>query len=1137
MSEKVLYIIAFFFAFGVIKAQEIQSLYVTKKIITNKDSIYLDSTSLNSNFFKLKNKLNKPVDSTSYTVNFSKALLVLHPGSFNKNDTLEVDFLKYPSFLTKEYSLYDRKKVVGNEASNFELYQIKTSPFKKNIPFDGLNTTGSISRGVTIGNNQNAVVNAALDLQISGKLSNKVTLRASIQDSNVPLQEGGYSQRLDQFDQIFIELFSNKWSVRAGDLFLENRTSKFLNFNKKVQGLSTFFELGNSEVKTTIFNSAALVRGQYAKSVFVGQEGNQGPYKLKGTNGELYVLVISGSERVFVNGILLKRGENADYMIDYNAGEIRFTSLFPITSEMRISIEYQYSDRNYNRILTYNGAKHEAKTWSLSGNLYTENDVKNQPLQQSLSPEQAIILANAGDNVDLMSAPSAYLDSYSDNKILYEKLIQNGTEVFVYSNNQAAVLYNVKFTFIGDKKGNYVLRTANAVGKIFDYSPPINGILQGSYEPSLVLVPPTKLQIANVTGRFNPSEKTNLDFELGLSNNDKNLFSTLDDNDNQGFAFKMNAKQRLLSKKWLVDAFSNFQLVQKQFKTIERLNNIEFSRDWNLPNVIANQSLLISGLNVTLPNRVNFNYQFEKLDLKEQFSGNRQVIKGNISLNRWIFQNNSSFLNTDSDYSKSNFIRTQNQIKYHFKNNWIGGSYRMENNSEKLKPLNNLSNLSQKFSELGAFMGKGDSTKVFVNIGFLQRVNDSLQNGFLNKVNTSKSYFIKSKLIQNDKTDLSLFVNYRNLNFEDTTKKDQSSLNSRILYNDQLFNQFLQLTTSYETVSGTIAQQEFTYVEVKEGQGVYIWIDYNLNNIQELEEFEVAKFIDQAKYIRVFLPNQTYRKTHQNKFSQSVVFNPTYWQNDSGFKRFLSFFYNQMSFIAERKIERVGNNFDLNPFSSANANLLGINTSFRNSLYFNRGKQYHSVTYNYFNSHAKNLLSVGSQESFSNSHQLQYTHLYLKTWLFNATGKTIYSKVLSENYNSKNYTIVGFQINPKISYLFSKNTSWDLFYEFQNKKNDIGNFETLLQHQFGTSFGYSNLKQFTVNGALSIYNNHFTGDQLSAVSYQMLEGLQAGKNVTWRLLIQKNITQYLDINFNYQGRKSETSQAIHTGNIQLRAYF
>ena len=63
------------------------------------------------------------------------------------------------------------------------------------------------------------------------------------------------------------------------------------------------------------------------------------------------------------------------------------------------------------------------------------------------------------------------------------------------------------------------------------------------------------------------------------------------------------------------------------------------------------------------------------------------------------------------------------------------------------------------------------------------------------------------------------------------------------------------------------------------------------------------------------------------------------------------------------------------------------------------------------------------------------------------------------------------------------------------------------------------------------------GNVLATVAFQMVEGLQAGKNLTWRLLIQKNLTQFLDINVNYQGRKSVTSQAIHTGNVQLRAYF
>ena len=1129
---KKLFLLLVFIGFSKLSAQEIKSLYNSKKIAASSDTISIEKVSISQSFFKLQTSEGKEIDTTFYKIDFKKGKLIFKNG-YTSQDSITVRYFKFPEQLTKTYSIYDQDRVVANDGG---LYKVNRS-IKKFVPFDGLNTSGSITRGVTIGNNQNASVSSNLDLQITGKISDKVSLRASIQDSNIPLQDNGYSQKLDEFDQIFIELFTDKWNIRAGDLFLENRQSRFLNFNKKVQGLSTRFTFGGEENKTDIFASAALVRGQYAKSAFNGQEGNQGPYKLRGNNGELYVLVISGSERVYVNGILKKRGENNDYIIDYNAGEISFTSLFPITSEMRIVIEYQYSDRNYTRFVTYGGVNHEAKNWSLGGYLYSESDVKNQPLQQNLTAEQVAILSSAGDNINLMNAPSAYLDSYSENKILYKKITVTGGEAFEYSNNSVDELYNVRFTLVGTNLGNYIITNSSAIGKIYQYVEPILGIPQGNYEPITRLVAPTKIQIATVLGKYNPSEKTTVDFEVGVSNNDLNLYSAIDDNKNKGVAGKLNFKQRLFSKKWQIDAFGNYQYVQENFKTIERLFNIEFNRDWNLTTLEGNQSLLINGLDFILPEKGKLTYQFEKLDFSKSFSGNRHVINGLFKLNNWNILQNSSYLKNDGTYSNSTFIRNQSQVKYNFKKNWIGTSLRLENNKEKIVSTQQLSSLSQRFTEYGAFVGRGDSTKVFVELGYLQRKNDSLQNSFVQRVNTSQSYYLKSKLVQTKKSDLSLFVNYRNLKYVDAARKNEPSLNSRLLYNDKYFNQLMLVTTAYETTSGTIAQQEFTYLEVEPGQGVYTWIDYNSNGIQELEEFEVAPFSDQAKYVRVFLPNQIFLKTHQNKFSHAVTLNMSQWQNAAGFKKVLSHFYNQTSFLIERKIKRNGDNFDLNPFSTSDENLLGLNTSFRNSFFYNRGKQKHSLTYTFITSRIKNLLSVGSQENKNSTQQLQYAHLVQKTWLFTLGTETSQSALTSENYSSKNYKVNGYQLNPKISYLFNKNASWDIFYEYQNKENQIGNSEILLQNRFGTSFSYASEKKVTMNGEFSLYQNKFEGDAQSAVAFQMLEGLQPGKNLTWRLLLQKNLTQFLDININYQGRKTETSQTIHTGNIQLRAYF
>lgn len=1115
-------------------AQEERTLYFSKKVAVSSDTIRIDSVSINKAFFKLQDPSGQDIDTSYYKIDYKKAQLVFKE-NYKNQDSLVVKYLKFPEFLTKEYSIYDKRRVVENGSVYGSLYK-STQSLNTFTPFEGLNTSGSITRGVSIGNNQNTSTNSNLDLQITGKLSDKVSLRASIQDSNIPLQQGGYSQKLDEFDQIFVEIFSDQWWIRGGDLFLENRKSKFLNFNKKVQGISTTFNFGSSGEKTSFNLAGAIVRGQYAKSTFVGQEGNQGPYKLRGKNGELYVLVISGSERVYVNGILLKRGENNDYVIDYNAGEVTFTSLYPITSEMRISIEYQYSERSYTRFVTYAGTEHEEKKWSIAGYFYSENDVKNQPLQQNLSEEQAQVLVNAGDDTTLMNATSAIEDTYSVNKILYKKTIVGATEVFVYSNNPSDVLYNVKFTLVGNNQGNYRIANAGTNGKIFEYIAPVAGVPQGDYEPIIKLIAPTKIQIATLMGKINPSEKTLIDFEAAISNNDKNLFSDKDDSDNQGFSGKLNYNQRLLSKKWQLSSFGNYQLIQRNFSTIERLFTIEFNRDWNLENPTGNQSLVVNGLQLVLPEKSTWKYQFENLNFSESFNGNRHLISGFYNSKDWQINTVGSIMSSNSSQSTSTFVRNNSYIKYKFGKNWSGASFKHENNKEENKATLTLTNLTQKFTEYGAFVGRGDSTKVFVEIGYLNRVNDSLQLGMLKRVNTSNSYYLKSKLIQTEKSDLSVFVNYRNLKFTNE-RGNEPSLNSRILYNDRYFNDFVQWNTVYETTSGSIAQQEFSFIEVEPGKGVYAWNDYNQNGIQELQEFEVALFPDQAKYIKVFLPNQIYIKTNQNKFSQSITLNPSSWINSSGLKKVLSHFYNQTSYLVERKVKRDGEHFDLNPFSITTDNLLGLNSNWRNSLFFNRGKQHHSVTYTYTSNRIKSLLSAGAQEANTAVNQLQYVHLLQKTWLFTMAGQKGNSTSNSENYPSRNFTILSYSFEPKVSYLFNKNVSLEVFYNFKNKENTIGLNEILQQNKAGIAFNFLSEKQFTANGEFSYIDNAFQGDGFSPVGFQMLEGLQAGKNVTWRLLLQKRLTQYLDLNINYQGRKSEDINTIHTGSVQLRAYF
>jgi len=119
-------------------------------------------------------------------------------------------------------------------------------------------------------------------------------------------------------------------------------------------------------------------------------------------------------------------------------------------------------------------------------------------------------------------------------------------------------------------------------------------------------------------------------------------------------------------------------------------------------------------------------------------------------------------------------------------------------------------------------------------------------------------------------------------------------------------------------MQAVLPQQDFTYVEVEPGQGNFVWFDYNENGIQELEEFEVAQFQDQAIYVRILLPNQVYIRTHQNKLSQSITLNPIQWANSplKSIKKFWSHFYNQSSFLIDRKDKNNNEYVQLNPFQS-----------------------------------------------------------------------------------------------------------------------------------------------------------------------------------------------------------------------------
>jgi len=1114
-----------------------QERSITKKLKVA-DSIKIDTLSISPFDFKVLSLENKAIDTSLYKVSYRKAMLYPKTELQDNFDNIKISYYPLPKFLTQNYSLYDPKIIVNarqNKDSYFDLVKSQDNDFSS--PFKGLNTSGNISRAVVIGNNQNAVTQSELDLQISGQISPNVSLRASIQDANVPTQDNGFSQRLDEFDQIFIELQGPRWGIRAGDIDLVEDQSFFASFTKRVQGLKVDAQFGEDQ-QTQADIAGALVRGVFARTQLTVQEGNQGPYKIRGPNGELFVLIVSGSEAVFVNGRRLQRGENYDYVINYNAGEIIFNPTFPITSEMRIIVEYQFTEQNFTRVVAQAKTNYQSENWGINGMYFTESDLKNQPLQQSLNESQVQALAEAGDDQAQMFVPSAQETEFSENRILYKKESIDGIEAFVFSNNPEDTLFSVTFTEVGQNQGNYILSNTNTVTSIYEFVPPENGIPQGNFEPIQQLIAPQNLQVAMVNGYYNISKKTLVDYEMALSENDKNLFSDLDDDNNTGLAARMNITQNLIQTQdsLKLDVGLDVNFIEDNFTSIQRLFNVEFTRDWNIENPLGNQLLTDAYTKLNWKDQIFSTYRFKHLEFSENFEGDKHQLQTLIDWNPLQLQINTSILNSDSNQFESEFIRLNAQSTYSFDKYWIGASIDLEDNQELNKQTDSLTAKSQRFTDYESFVGVGDSTAVYAQLGYRYRQTDSLSQGILKEASTSNDIYLKSTLVQNESTQLRFFGNYREIKFNQPNRQDRENVNVRLQYNQFLFDKKLNLRTTYETNSGSIARQDFTFVQVEPGQGQYTWIDFNENGIQELNEFELAQFQDQGEYVRILLPNQTFIGVNQNRFSEQLTLNLRSWESEEGLKKVLSHFFNQSAFNIDRKLARDGNAIQINPFSADGAEELALVSNFRNTLFFNRGRQHFTNSYTFISNTNKNLLSTGLQENKLTNHQWDVLHKFGESWLLNTNLSYAENESISENFANRNFELQAEEAQLKISYLFSDQKRFDAFYEFKTQDNVSGN-ETLTQQALGTSFTFIKGSQYNINGEFKYIKNDFEGNSFSPVAFQMLEGLQPDDNFTWTLFLQRKITSFLDLNLNYSGRKSSDTKTIHTGSVQLRAYF
>ena len=1119
-----------------------ESLFSKKYV--GKDTIVIDTFSVNPRTFQILNN-NKESVSLDYKLLPYKGLVVFLDIPY---DTLIFNYHPLLIDFSKKYYKHpiSLNRTIEQKQYHPSLNIINT--VNSNNLFQGtkLNRTGSISRGLMVGNNQDFSLNSNLNLQLSGMISPTMKILASVTDDNIPIQPQGNTQQLQDFDKVFIEVSDQKWKLTAGDFWIKNKDSYFLKYHKRGQGIHLKNKIiGNNNIEIDVENSASISKGKFGRNVIQGIEGNQGPYRLYGNENESFIIILSGTENVYIDGVLLKRGQNNDYIIDYNTSEISFTANTLINKDKRIIVEFQYSDKNYARSLLQSSTTIKKNNSSFYIHGYGEQDSKNQPLQLDFDLLDRQTLENIGDNIDL--AIGSGIDSVEFNQAtnLYQKIDSLGYEVYQYSTNEQQAVYMLTFSNVGQGNGNYKIKENNALGKVFEWIAPdtisFGSIIKnGDYSPIKKLVTPKKRQIISVGGKTIWSGNS-LSYELSTSNMDLNTFSAINNEDNIGFAGLVNFENKnTLKEKWELNQQYRIESISKDYRRIERFREVEFERNWNIQNLITTKDQLLSSAKINLKHLENglFQYQLNSYFIKDEFNGYKNDFK--IKWNKKVNLNfDGSLMNSDGQFNTS-FLRHKTDLFIPIKGFKLGFKDINENNQFFI--ADTLNNNSYRFYDWKVYIENYDSTKNRIQFFYQERYDWFKDRSILKKATKAISPGLMLGISSRKNFNLNYSLAYRMLQSDSslTNILPENSLASRLNYNLKLLKGGINTNSFLEIGSGLELQKEFIYIEVPAGQGVYTWNDYNDNGIKELNEFEIAAFSDQATYIRVFTPNNNYVKIYSFQYNQNLNIDfKRIIDGKTMVEKFLNKFYNQTAVNTHKKTNDLDLQTLLNPLVNAdNPIIQQMSNSLRNSLFFNRSSSKYSVelaTQLFAN---KNLLINGTDFISTNKDQIKFRWNMNKSFMLNSQLTKEIKKNSSTYMANRNYDIENMEINNRIS--FQPNTLFRIAINgrYSEKRNSIeyGNEKAFI-NDIGLELRRSKRDKGLLNGELHLVNINYNGESSSTIGFEMLEGLQLGKNITWKLGFQKNMSNNIQISINYNGRKSEENRAIHTGSMQMRAFF
>jgi hypothetical protein len=1158
-----------------------------KQIPTQPDTLTIDSLPLSPASIQLENQSGPlPSSACSFKVYYNQLIWITPP----PGDSVWIRYrvLSFPH--ASAWRLRDSSRI--RPSANTDYIGFDYTPYTSSgrgslFDQEGLNYSGSFTRGLSFGNNQNLVLNSSLNLQLNGMLGDDIEVLAAISDNNIPIQPEGNTRQLQEFDKIFIQLRRRNNSLLAGDYELGRPTGYFLNYFKKLQGAT----LTNTQVladssRLTTTASAAITRGKFARNLIPGEEGNQGPYRLRGTNDELFIIVLAGTEKIYIDGELLQRGIEYDYTIDYNRGDITFTNKRLITKDIRIIAEFEYTDQQYLRSLYALNTAWEHSRGNFYLNLYSEQDNKNSGQAQDLSTEQRQALREAGDASDgilvsgvrssegslnpiqYISIPNPYFP-LGDSILVPIQLLEGELLCELSSDledlarlrlQQAPRQLAVSFSQVTQGQGFY-RRCSEAFGTVFVYSPPDSvGNLTGDYLPLIRLTPPQQRQMYSLGGSYQVAKEGKLTAEISMSNTDLNRFSREGKADDRGMAIRSDYQQNFSlgssDSSWMLETTLFYEGVQQNFLPLNPYRNAEFSRDWLLENseqvnTAASEQIAGGGFRLKKEKTGSLAYQFSTFSRDSLFKGLRHTYDLKTRFGGMDVKIYGTETQTNSIREKGRFSRPRFQFAYLIPKSGdleLGVYGEREKSVRRAVEADTLLNSSFHYDLARAFLRNGKEAAVQFETSFTRRWDFLPAGNQFAEATEADILNVNGSWQGNSAFTLSWNFNYRDLRIEApelTEQRGQRTYLGRLDYALTLWRGGLRSNTSYELGSGQEQKVEFVYQQLDPGvQGTHFWNDLNDDGLIQVAEVELPPFPEAANLIRIPQLTGEFFRTDNVQFNQSL------WLEPRLLSRGNSFWSKVLQKIslqsAVRILRKTGASEQVqvwNPFQLALADslLISANTGMQHVLYFNRVSPVWDVQLSWQDSRSQLTLGTGPEGRTRREYSISGRWNFHRQWstrlrlLNEESGRSLGN---SEQQTGVDFLIRSLALEPQLTWQTQQNFRTSLTYQFRRGKNqEMPGGEETKQSHFTLESVYNQNIKTALRINLSLVQVQFDGEINSPVSFAMLNGLQPGRNYIWNFSLDRQLANNILLNLTYEGRQTGEAAVVHIGRAQLRANF